>query len=190
MSKRSVRAKNRKIKVFNQQLSNPAVNSAVDKLISGDVLTEEEAFHAAKMPKLMRKLTTYKRAVALGDLPPVGIPIPFPKKIRAVSPVASVEDRQAFYASSEWRRLRYRVIVAQKGECQACGRSRKNGGIMIHVDHIKPISKFPHLKLVQSNLQLLCEDCNMGKGAWDETDWRDDPRYGEIRLITNDGRSA
>ena len=40
------------------------------------------------------------------------------------------------------------------------------------MDHIKPVSKFPKLRLAESNLQVLCEDCNMGKSAWDETDWR------------------
>lgn len=26
-----------------------------------------------------------------------------------------------------------------------------------------------------SNLQVLCADCNLGKGAWDATDWRPSP---------------
>lgn len=42
----------------------------------------------------------------------------------------------------------------------------------IVVDHIKPLSKFWHLRLERSNLQVLCDECNMGKGAWDETDHR------------------
>lgn len=42
----------------------------------------------------------------------------------------------------------------------------------MHVDHIKPRSKYPALELVLSNLQVLCEDCNLGKLAHDETDWR------------------
>ena len=35
---------------------------------------------------------------------------------------------------------------------------------MIHVDHIKPRSKYPKLALDQSNLQPLCETCNLKKG--------------------------
>lgn len=50
----------------------------------------------------------------------------------------------------------------------ACG--QKKG--FIHVDHIKPRSIFPSLELDISNLQILCEACNLGKGAWDQTDWR------------------
>lgn len=50
----------------------------------------------------------------------------------------------------------------------ACGDVNKT----IHVDHIKPRSKFPELSLVQSNLQILCADCNLGKSNKDQTDWR------------------
>ena len=42
----------------------------------------------------------------------------------------------------------------------------------IHVDHIKPRSKYPELELDINNLQVLCEDCNIGKSNIDETDWR------------------
>ncbi len=46
-------------------------------------------------------------------------------------------------------------------------------GIPLHVDHIKPRSKYPDLALDINNLQILCESCNLGKGAWDETDFRE-----------------
>ena len=42
----------------------------------------------------------------------------------------------------------------------------------MNVDHIKPRKKYPELALDKSNLQVLCEECNHGKGNWDETDWR------------------
>jgi 5-methylcytosine-specific restriction endonuclease McrA len=35
---------------------------------------------------------------------------------------------------------------------------------VMHVDHIKPRRKYPHLALVFDNLQVLCHDCNHGKG--------------------------
>lgn len=76
-----------------------------------------------------------------------------------------------FYASREWRVLRYRALKLHGACCQCCGASAKDGKVM-HVDHIKPRSKYPELELVLSNLQVLCEDCNLGKLAHDETDWR------------------
>lgn len=85
-------------------------------------------------------------------------------------------EGQDFYYSIEWRRLRYRVLQKYSAECMCCGRSKKDHGVVIHVDHIKPKSKYPELALVFENLQLLCEDCNIGKSDVDETDWRpDDP---------------
>lgn len=42
----------------------------------------------------------------------------------------------------------------------------------MNVDHIKPRRLFPWLALELKNLQVLCHDCNHGKGNWDQTDWR------------------
>jgi 5-methylcytosine-specific restriction endonuclease McrA len=53
-----------------------------------------------------------------------------------------------------------------------CGRSKRKHGVVIHVDHIKPKSKYPELALEYNNLQLLCEDCNLGKSNKYETDYR------------------
>lgn len=72
-----------------------------------------------------------------------------------------------FYATREWRQLRYQALKAYGGRCQCCGSPGP-----LHVDHIKPRWKFPHLSLVIGNLQVLCEDCNIGKGGHDQTDWR------------------
>lgn len=78
---------------------------------------------------------------------------------------ASIE----FYQSDAWFQLRYQAIKLANGHCQACGVSGKE--TQIHVDHIKPRSKYPNLELVLSNLQILCRPCNLGKSNLDETDW-------------------
>lgn len=70
-----------------------------------------------------------------------------------------------FYRTKEWRSLRWDVISKANGKCLVCGKSNKEHGVIMHVDHIKPRSKFPELELVKSNMQLLCEECNIGKGA-------------------------
>lgn len=73
-----------------------------------------------------------------------------------------------FYESNEWLKLRYEVIKKYDRRCMVCFRTN----ISLHVDHIKPRSKYPSLALVESNLQVLCRDCNLGKGNRDEIDWR------------------
>ena len=60
------------------------------------------------------------------------------------------------------------------GACQACG-ARKSDGAKLVVDHIKPVRHYWHLRFAADNLQVLCEPCNLGKGSWDQTDWRCSP---------------
>jgi len=85
--------------------------------------------------------------------------------------ISSLEN-QEFYLSKEWLSLRVRVLEKYCCKCMMCGRSPKDHGIVIHVDHIKPRSKYPQLSLEFENLQLLCSDCNLGKSNKYETDWR------------------
>lgn len=77
--------------------------------------------------------------------------------------------KSEFYSTKEWRDLRWQVIEKAKGCCSVCGRNNKTHGVIMHVDHIKPRSKFPELELDSNNLQLLCEECNLGKGALIQT---------------------
>lgn len=90
---------------------------------------------------------------------------PRPKK-------ASKADFLAFYKAPPWRSLRYDALKLHGARCQCCGGTPTTTGKPMHVDHIKPRFKFPELELVLSNLQILCEDCNIGKGGRDQTDWR------------------
>lgn len=84
----------------------------------------------------------------------------------------SRKEREAFYKSNEWRDLRYRVLRKYDARCCACGRTPKEHGVVVHVDHIIPRSKRVDLSLDFNNLQVLCEDCNLGKSNKDQTDWR------------------
>lgn len=81
-----------------------------------------------------------------------------------------------FFNSAKWQRLRYQVLLASNGCCVLCGRSTREHGVILHVDHIKPRSRFPNLALERSNLQVLCGDCNLGKSNRDTTDWRPVPQ--------------
>lgn len=97
------------------------------------------------------------------------------------------EEKAEFYQSWEWRTLRVKVLQQYGARCMCCGATPGHetvGGepVMIVVDHIKPLSKRWDLRLDRSNLQVLCQECNQGKGAWDETDFRPVPktRDGEV----------
>lgn len=82
------------------------------------------------------------------------------------------DEAKAFYSSEKWRAVRFIALKRSKGECCLCGRSNRAHGVILHVDHIKPKSRFPKLALDLNNLQVLCEDCNLGKSNRDTTDWR------------------
>ena len=80
--------------------------------------------------------------------------------------MSSYQD--SFYKTPEWINLRKRVIEAYGSQCMNpdCG-SREN----IHVDHIKPRAKYPNKELEFENLQVLCSNCNVKKGASDSDRW-------------------
>ena len=75
---------------------------------------------------------------------------------------------ESFYTQREWIKLRYEAFLRYGKKCHLCGDVSE----LMHVDHIRPRSKYPKLALDINNLQILCAPCNLGKGAWDETDWR------------------
>lgn len=90
------------------------------------------------------------------------------RKLKSGLPPREMKKEPGFYESREWRELRYKALVKHGRTCQACGSHKPP----MHVDHIKPRSKFPSLALDINNLQVLCVDCNLGKSNKDETDWR------------------
>lgn len=89
----------------------------------------------------------------------------------ATSALTEAPYNHPFYGSEAWLRLRYLTIRRYGGRCQCCGQ-RPTPYNPIHVDHVKPRSRFPWLSLCPDNLQVLCRDCNIGKSNIDCTDWR------------------
>jgi hypothetical protein len=85
----------------------------------------------------------------------------------------SEKDLREFYKSWPWKEVRYAVLKTHGRRCQCCGAEPHQKRIV--VDHIKPLRKRWDLRLDQGNLQVLCDDCNMGKSYKDETDWRSTP---------------
>lgn len=103
-----------------------------------------------------------------------------------VTPLPSVATDQ-FLRTPEWRRLRYDALKLYGCRCQCCGATPESGAVM-NVDHIKPRKTHPHLALDIKNLQILCNDCNAGKGNRDSTDWRQIPQ--EIPSVDEQGESS
>ena len=78
-----------------------------------------------------------------------------------------------FYASWDWKQARYEALQLHGRQCMCCGWSPEPGSKgHLCVDHIKPRSKFPALALDVSNLQVLCNSCNMGKSNVHQDDFR------------------
>jgi len=78
-----------------------------------------------------------------------------------------------FYKSWEWKRLRYEVLRERGARCECCGITAMDHPLgYVVVDHIKPASIFPALRMERTNLQILCNDCNMGKSKNYHDDWR------------------
>jgi len=57
-------------------------------------------------------------------------------------------------------RVRSTIMRRDNYQCQMCGASRVDGA-KLHVDHIRPVSRDGLTE--ESNLQTLCEACNLGK---------------------------
>ncbi len=92
----------------------------------------------------------------------------------------------ALYRSRRWRKIRYEVIRKYGGRCMCCGRTPEHG-VVINVDHIKPVRQYPDLAFDFSNLQVLCEDCNAGKGG---TTWDFRQKGAAARYAGNTGEYA
>lgn len=97
-----------------------------------------------------------------------------------------------FYQSKQWASVRYAALIRADGRCKCCGASSADGA-RLHVDHIKPRSKFPELALSLDNMQVLCDLCNVAKSNIDQTNWQQkqdptDQRGADYRQYMEDER--
>jgi hypothetical protein len=77
-------------------------------------------------------------------------------------------DSQIFFSLGDMRhkrnvpaKLRFQVLDEENSTCKKCG--RKPPEVEVHVDHIDPLVKYGTND--RKNLQVLCVDCNLGKGG-------------------------
>jgi len=61
-------------------------------------------------------------------------------------------------------RLKVQVLMRDGAICRLCG-SPPNTGAILHIDHVIPWSKGG--ETILENLQVLCAECNLGKGNFD-----------------------
>lgn len=58
-------------------------------------------------------------------------------------------------------RMRFEVMERDNFTCRACGRTPREDGVKLHVDHIVAVANGGGS--TPDNLQTLCQDCNLGK---------------------------
>jgi 5-methylcytosine-specific restriction endonuclease McrA len=96
-----------------------------------------------------------------------GLKKEFKPKLKQL-PLLKTTPKIYFYDSREWMELRYKALKLYGRKCACCFATN----VELHVDHIKPRSKYPELELDIKNLQILCRACNLGKLDKDEIQWR------------------
>ena len=74
-------------------------------------------------------------------------------------PRAEFERWKQTLGGRKWKRKQYYL---QEGRCITCQKQISLKGS--HIDHIKPLSRYPSLAIALDNLRILCADCNLRKG--------------------------
>ena len=88
-------------------------------------------------------------------------------------PTKTIDDAHDFYESQEWKSCRKQFLSGKKFVCTDCqidlsGNNFKN----LNVDHIKPLRFFWDLRVEESNLRIVCADCNRFKGnSYEDDEW-------------------
>jgi len=158
-------------KVFSIARSSPVQPVKLNYLVDLEKAKRQREFDAGKTAKKARRKARKEAAKVEQQSKP---------QTKVIRPVAKPQTTPAakftpipyrkgmgreFYSTREWRELRWQVLTEKGAVCCVCGATPKSSGQPVHVDHIKPRYHFPALELVRSNLQVLCADCNIGKGA-------------------------
>ncbi|HEX9061347.1 MAG TPA: HNH endonuclease [Clostridia bacterium] len=79
--------------------------------------------------------------------------------------------------SKDYILWRTAVFIRDEYTCQSCGVKNKNGlgkTIVLQVDHIKPFSLYPELRLAIDNGRTLCEGCHKKTDTFGVKAWRKD----------------
>lgn len=129
---------------FNSVESGEPVEEVTHQL--SEMLKKYKKWYLAGKSERENEEETQAIAIEVGDLPEL--------------------DSYSFIRSGLW----WEVLARDKWTCRSCGRSVKEHGIVLHVDHINPRSLGGTND--KNNLQSLCMKCNIGKSNKDSTDLR------------------
>jgi hypothetical protein len=70
-------------------------------------------------------------------------------------------ERQSIYSSIEWINCVKEVWIRDNATCQDCGQHQNdNREHKYHIHHIKSFAEYPELRLITTNLILLCQHCH------------------------------
>lgn len=81
----------------------------------------------------------------------------------------SYKEAKDFYNSNEWKVCRKLFLESHIIRmCSYCGidLNEEQNVKKLQVDHIKPLKYYWDLRIEQTNLQIICEDCNQSKGSF------------------------
>ena len=96
-----------------------------------------------------------------------------------------------FLETYQWRKVRQEVLLKYKNRCMCCGATPDEfNNVYLNVDHIMPRKTHPKLALEVSNLQILCNACNYGKGNWHTEDWRPEETFIVTRAWIEENRTV
>lgn len=102
-------------------------------------------------------------------------------------------EKDKFYRSKEWKRMRQAILKRDNRECQECKKKglvstdtneynekTKRKKIQLVVHHLKELEHYPELALVEDNLSTVCVECHnrehgrlfgQKENAWDDEKW-------------------
>lgn len=114
-----------------------------------------------RLPKMLDKLKAWHLADQSDDESQEDLQ----KETEEIPKIPELDSYTYVRASTWWT-----VLARDNWTCCSCGRSSKEEGIILEVDHILPRSKGGSDEI--RNLQSLCKKCNIGKSNKDATDLR------------------
>jgi 5-methylcytosine-specific restriction endonuclease McrA len=140
-----------------------------NKLISNDVKQKEmliKFFTANKIEFKQEKEALKELLYYLQKSNHVALQIKVPRIKKVTKQI--VKNYDGFYETEQWQTLRKQVLKMYGLKCMRCNAKNTE----LHVDHIKPRSKYKELELSIDNMQVLCKKCNLDKSNKHEIDYR------------------